>query len=156
MALTLALRRSFITVPAITLLILAGGCSRPATTNTTASTPPVTPVLPTALPHQGMSALGDLSAFRAIAVEVAALVDRQDLVAAKNRIKDLEIAWDTAEAGLKPRDATAWHKLDKSIDQALETLRTSLPSQADCTKAVTTLLATFDAQNTPPQVRSFQ
>jgi uncharacterized membrane-anchored protein len=88
--------------------------------------------------------LGNLSAFAAIVTDLEGKVVENDLAGGKSRAKDLEVSWDDAEAGLKPRDSTKWHQLDDQIDAVLTALRASSPTRADCAASVTTLLSTLD------------
>ena len=68
-------------------------------------------------------------------------------IAATKRIKDLEIAWGGAEAALKPRAASDWQVVDKTIDRALTELRAGKPDTKVGAQSLKDLLAVIDAVN---------
>lgn len=131
--------RSGTVASVLVLLTLVTGCSKPTEQDNLQSTPSAS------AQSRAGSKLGDLTVFHSIAQDVATLVNSGDLHSAKARIKDLEVAWDADEAGLKPRAVKDWHVLDNAIDESLSALRAGSPSQADCEVALKTLLKTFDA-----------
>ncbi|MFG3604286.1 COG4705 family protein [Micromonospora chersina] len=143
---------------AVAAVALVGWALRPAgDTTPTAEPAPMTtaqagnqagapPGAPAALPPQAhpTTKLGNLDKFAVIVTDVKQKVAKNDLAGGKARVKDLEVAWDDAEAGLKPRDSAKWHQLDDQIDAVLTALRASNPVQGDCASAVDTLMATLN------------
>jgi hypothetical protein len=147
-----------------TAVVLVGTwLSAPASANGSATTvaaaacsaPAGSAALPGARPAAGVKAkpaairgpvskLGDPSAFSTIVDDVLRVTRTGDLTDAKTPVKDLEVAWDSAEAGLKPRSPGDWHKLDDSIEGALTALRADHPTQTDSLNALNALRSTLD------------
>ena len=71
--------------------------------------------------------------------DVAAKVATGDIPGGTRRIKDLEVAWDNAEAAIKPASPDNWHAMDSAVDQALTAIRAGKPSQSEVTAALTNL-----------------
>jgi uncharacterized membrane-anchored protein len=87
------------------------------------------------------SPLGDLSTFHGITQDTLNLLDSGNQAGATNRVDDLEIQWDNAEARLKPKDKAEWTRVDGKIDKVLRELRATSPDKAGEKAALTALLA---------------
>lgn len=94
-----------------------------------------------AIETDATSPLGDLRPFAVIVDDVAAKVKAGDMAGGTRRIKDLEVAWDNAEAAIKPASPNDWHMMDSAIDKALTAIRASQPSKPDVTAALADLQA---------------
>jgi len=105
-----------------------------AVTDSGGSAPP-----PGASTPPSRSPLGDLSAFRTITRGALQAVAAGDQTAATGRARDLEIAWDDAEARLKPRNKAAWTAVDGKIDKVLREIRATTPDPAGETSALNDL-----------------
>ncbi len=100
------------------------------------------------------SPLGDLSAFRQIAEDTLGLVRTGNLSAAKDRIADLESAWDNAEAQLNTMNPEKWSTLDDSIDDVLRKLRAVRQDTVACSKSLESLISLFNALDNRKQMTS--
>ncbi len=98
-----------------------------------------------AAPVHPTTALGDLSRFSSIVTSVQGKVAHNDLAGAKANVKELEVAWDGSEAGLKPRDPKDWGQLDGEIDAVLTALRSSNPTQAESASTLDALSKSVNA-----------
>ncbi|MGW4946901.1 COG4705 family protein [Actinoplanes sp. NPDC004185] len=102
------------------------------------------PAAPVARQPHPTTRLGNLSAYATITTDMQTMVAHNDLAGAKKRAKDLEVSWDDAEAGLKPRDSGKWHQLDDEIDAVLNSVRAGNSDRAGCAAALKALEATLD------------
>lgn len=82
----------------------------------------------------------DIAHFRNVTQDTLAKVNAGDQSGARARITDLETAWDHDEDRLQAIDSSAWTALDREIDAALKSVRSSSPSVDDEKQSLTTLL----------------
>ena len=116
---------------AAAVLTPAAGSAAPATTTAGANRP--------AIETDTTSPLGDLTPFAVVVDDVAAKVKAGDLAGGTTRVKDLEVAWDDAEAAIKPTSPTDWHTMDSSIDGVLTAMRSAQPTQQADSAAIADL-----------------
>jgi hypothetical protein len=90
-----------------------------------------------------VAVFGDMQPFQSITSAVQDIAATGDLAAAKNRIKDLETAWDEAVPTLRPVNADAWGNVDSAIDGALHALRAATPTQPAVLTSLKDLQATL-------------
>ena len=65
------------------------------------------------------------------------------------KLTDLETAWDDQEDNLKPRDLATWTLLDKTLDKAISSLRSSHVDLVKGKKALNDLLKKLDQATKP-------
>lgn len=86
------------------------------------------------------SPLGDLSNFKTIAQTILDSVNAGDWNGANSHVNDLEYAWDTSEAQLKPLDPAKWTEIDTALDKVFREVRAVHPNQQTAKPALENLL----------------
>ena len=99
----------------------------------------------TAVAKVAFTPLGDLTRFEKLGKETLRLVEAKDFKSAKTKVTELETAWDKAEEILRAKDGRAWRYVDKSIDKALERVRSDKPDQKACKDALNEMLVQMDS-----------
>lgn len=85
--------------------------------------------------------LGDMTTFKTITQDTLDKLNAGDQSGATTRIGDLEYEWDNAQSRLRPKDKTAWTKVDGKIDTVLRELRAVNPNTMTEKTALQALLA---------------
>lgn len=93
-----------------------------------------------------VSALGDLSAFQAIADDTRKIAATGDMVAAEKRVRDLESLWDQNAAALQAKDGAAWGVIDGANDGVFSSLRATSPDPAKVDAALAALQVALSGQ----------
>jgi uncharacterized membrane-anchored protein len=91
-------------------------------------------------PADQSAPLGDLSSFHGMTQAMLESVNAGDWAKANGHANDIEFAWDSAEARLRPMNAEAWTTVDDAIDKALREVRAVAPSQESARVALQELL----------------
>ena len=143
------------TVIVVAVFLVVGGFgynARKTSLATTAAAETAAPSTPAAQPGVAgastvaaptKSPLGDLTKFTAITQDTLTKLTAGDQAGATNRIKDLELLWDTSAAKLKARNGAAWTDIDGQVDTVLRALRSTSPDVAAEKKALETLLSSL-------------
>ena len=94
-------------------------------------------------PAQG--ALGDLSGFRSIALDILQIVQAGDFPAARKRVDELESTWKRAAPRLKRLSPDKWNKVDVAIERAERELRFWRARRTDSVLALEELVRAIDS-----------
>ncbi len=78
----------------------------------------------------------ELIEFKNIEQDIFNFVNKDDIVSAKSKATDLEMAWDKSAARLKAIDSKKWTKIDQSIDEVLSQVRSKSSTKELCKSAL--------------------
>ena len=92
-----------------------------------------------------LGALGNLSRFRAIALDTVPLVQAGDFSAARRRVDELESTWNQAAPKLKRMAPEKWKRVDAAIERAERELRFWRARRTDSVQALEELVHTIDS-----------
>lgn len=97
------------------------------------------------LPARSHTVLGDLSSFRARAVDVLEIAETGDLLAARAPMKELKESWEGAAPEMKPLAPAKWESLEAAIDRAYREVWFWRARRTDSVEALQAVISTIDS-----------
>ena len=90
--------------------------------------------------------LGDVSNFTTIGQDILTAVNANDWQTANTRVDDMESAWDSAQARLKPLNQSRWVQIDTDLDKVFREVRAVHPNQQTAQPALQKLLTDLSSR----------
>ena len=94
-------------------------------------------------------AAGEITPFKTLAQATLDALNAGKSTETIAKLTDLETAWDDQETALRPKSETVWVALDKSLDKAISSIRSSHPNLAGGKTALEDLIKKYDQATKP-------
>ena len=98
-------------------------------------------VKPAADQSKPASADDNMTPYRKLAADTLTAFKAHDMVTAKKKAKELEVAWDAREKALQKKSPDLWGQIDKAMDDFIKPLQGKAPDAAKVQTAYDTFIA---------------
>ena len=92
-------------------------------------------------PVGGAAADDNMTPYRNLAAEALKAFNARDMVTAKKKAKELEVAWDTHEKALQKKSPDVWGQIDKAMDAFIKPVQNKASDAAKVQAAYDTFIA---------------
>ena len=88
-----------------------------------------------------MAADDNMSPYRRLAADTLNAFKAHDMLTAKKKARELEVAWDTREKALQKKSPDLWGQIDKAMDAFIKPMQDKSPDPAKVQTAYDTFIA---------------
>jgi hypothetical protein len=92
-------------------------------------------------PASAAAADDNMTPYRKLAADTLTAFKAHDMVTAKKKARELEVAWDAHEKALQKKSPDLWGQIDKAMDDFIKPLQGKTPDAAKVQTAYDTFIA---------------